>query len=265
MKVPILEFYKDEGNINKETFFKMAPQHQEVEKMLKKRKIDTALLIFTRDIFADVKRPELLEVISEWEAISCVYKIYLYNKKFVLALCPVGGPAAADGMMVGLSFYGIKNFFACGSAGQVDNSFDGTKFVLVDRAIRDEGTSYHYMKPSVYVETDKELRDFIASYLQKTGHEFELGTTWTTDAFYRETPTATAKRVKQGAVSVEMECASWAAVAKYRGLKFAQLLYFSDAVKQEGWSWNENRHELKTAVIRLMIDCVSEFVKQKKC
>ena len=57
---------------------------------------------------------------------------------------------------------GIKNFFACGSAGQIDQSIDSTAFVLVDRAIRCEGASYHYLEPSLYIETDKDLTNFIA-------------------------------------------------------------------------------------------------------
>lgn len=52
-------------------------------------------------------------------------------------------------------------------------------------------------------------------------------------------------RKSQGAVCVEMECASWSAIAKFRGYKFAQLLYFSDAVKQEGGSGIQPKMNLK--------------------
>jgi hypothetical protein len=58
-----------------------------------------------------------------------------------------------------------------------------------------------------------------------------------------------------------MECASWCATSKYRGYKFTQLLYFSDALKQEGWKWKLDRKELKKSIINLMIDCVGKYSK----
>ena len=136
------------------------------------------------------------------------------------------------------------------------------KFIIVDKAIRDEGYSYHYLPASTYVETDKKLSKALEKYLKKNKYQFIYSNTWTTDAFFRETASANELRKKQGAACVEMECAGWCAVAKYRGYKFAQLLYFSDAVKQEGWKWHENKHDLKALINRLMIDFVSEFSKK---
>ena len=105
----------------------------------------------------------------------------------------------------------------------------------------------------------KSLNEYLANFLTRNNYLYQSSNTWTTDSFYRETVTEIELRKSQGAVCVEMECASWAAVAKYRGYKFAQLLYFSDALKQEGWGWHPNKKELKHMVIKLMLECVANY------
>ncbi len=258
---PILDFYKEEGIINKETYLKGSKEFDDIS-MIKKYKINTALFIFYRenlDLILDLNK---MEELYEYKNASNRNKCFVYDKKFVIAFSPLGCPSAGA-MMEELGFMGITNFFACGSAGQIDQNVNSKEFVLVDRAIRREGLSYHYLKPSLYVETDKDLTKFVEKFLKENNYNFNINTTWTTDAFYRETLPEIEKRIKQGAVCVEMECAGWAAVAKYRGYKFAQLLYFSDAVKQEGWGWHPSREELNCSVIKLMIDCVSKFCDKK--
>ena len=166
--------------------------------------------------------------------------------------------------MENLGFFGISNFFVCGDAGQLDTDFDPSEFVLVKQAIRDEGTSYHYLPPAMYVETSKKLNSFIYSYLKRNGYKFQPATTWTTDAFYRETPKSIDRRIEQGAVCVEMECASLAAIAKYRGYELSQLLYFSDVVKKDSWStFHPLRDELRLMVQKIMLDLVEEFLTAK--
>ena len=259
MDAPILDYFNEEGLINKESYLRNSKEDFDRVMLLKEYQIDNALLIFHKNIDEIINNDKLEEFYNFTNA-SNVNKCYIYDKKFVVALSPLGG-SAAGGLMEELGFMGIKNFFACGSAGQIDQSIDSTAFVLVDRAIRCEGASYHYLEPSLYIETDKDLTNFVANYLKNNNYTFNNSTTWTTDAFYRETASEVELRKSQGAVCVEMECASWSAIAKFRGYKFAQLLYFSDAVKQEGWKWHPTKNELKIAVIKIMLACVEEFIK----
>lgn len=257
--IPITEFFEDEGCINKETYVK-AEGERAIERIqrLKDLNIDTALFIFMKEWpeFLDGNVEEFYTFINA----SNKNPVYIYKNKFLIAFSALGGPNAA-GIMEELGFLGIKNFFACGSAGQIDSSINGASFVLAERAIRDEGASYHYLTPSVYAYSDKELTDEIAKFLDENGFDYIRSTTWTTDAFFRETPKAIERRKSQGAVCVEMECASWCAVAKFRGYKFAQLLYFSDAVNQN-WDWKPDKKELKYAILNLMIDLVSKYVEK---
>ncbi len=258
-QAPILDFFEEEGIINREFYMKNNKGFENLH-LIDKYKIDTALFIFYKKDISEVVDVNKLEDFYNFTSGSNINKCYIYDKKFILAITPLGG-SAASGLMEELGFMGIKNFFACGSAGQIDQDFNSSEFVLVEKAIRCEGTSYRYMKPSMYAETDDELTNILAEYLKEKGYGFKKSITWTTDTFFRETQSELELRKSQGAVCVEMECASWAAVAKYRGYKFAQLLYFSDAVKQENWEWKTNKHELKIMIINLMINFLLEFVK----
>lgn len=262
MDSPITEFYEDEGLINGKTMLLADEERPKLLELLKKKKIDTCLFLFIRDDenYFDFTK---LSLIYEFKNASNKNKIYNYKNKFLIARTPLGGPAAV-GLMEDLGFLGIKNFIAFGSAGKIDNNFNATNYVLVDKAIRDEGTSYHYQKPSIYAETDKELTKYIQNYLEKNEFRYEIHTTWTTDAFFRETQKVIDKRIKQGAVCVEMECASWCACAKYRNYKFAQLLYFSDTIKQGEHTWHLDRNEIKAQMIKHIINCVNDYVKDKK-
>ena len=259
MDKPILDFFDEEGLINKESYVKNSKDFHKQE-LLNKYNIDTALFVFIKDDIGALIDTSKLEDFYLFTNGSNRNPCYIYDKKFILAITPLGGPAAG-GLMEELGFMGITNFFACGSAGQINHDLDPSYFVLVDKAIRCEGTSYSYLKPSLYAYTNKDLTSHIANYLDKNNYKYNVAATWTTDSFYRETQSELELRLSQGAASVEMECASWCAIAEYRGYKFAQLLYFSDALKQEGWKWKADKKILKKLIIDLMLDCVSEYNK----
>lgn len=71
--------------------------------------------------------------------------------------------------------------------------------------------------------------------MEDLGLPFAEGKTWTTDAFYRETRGKMARRKEQGCLCVEMECASLAAVAQFRGVKFAEFFYVTDNLDGPVW------------------------------
>ncbi|QMS84671.1 nucleoside phosphorylase [Candidatus Xianfuyuplasma coldseepsis] len=213
--------------------------------------------ITTSVIFFDHHpHPDLLEkstVLFNFIGASTVVPQYVYDNQIVLAFSPLGGPAAG-GLIEELIAFGIKRFIACGSSGLIGD-IDASNFLLVNQAIRDEGLSYHYLEPSLYVATDTNLTQHIEQELRKRQLQYIEGITWTTDAFYRETPSRMEIRQEQGAVAVEMECASMAAVCRYYQLPFAQVLYFSDIVKQQGWSgFRQDRQMIKDTINQIIID-----------
>ncbi|MBI9008974.1 MAG: nucleoside phosphorylase [Tenericutes bacterium] len=218
--------------------------------------ITTAVVLFDHSPSPIVleKSKELFEFV----AAASVVKQYIYDNKIVLAYSPLGGPAAG-GLIEELLAFGVKKIIACGSSGLIGD-FHAEKFMIVTKAIRDEGLSYFYLEPSLYVDTDKELNKKIEEELTKRHLDYEEGITWTTDAFYRETRSRINKRKEQGAIAVEMECASMAAVCRYRNIPFSQILYFSDIVKQEGWSdFLDTRKSVKAIITKVILDFACEL------
>lgn len=117
------------------------------------------------------------------------------------------------------------------SAGQIIPSEQAPYFILIERALRDEGTSYHYLAPSRYAHAAATLTQPVLAALLTAGQNVHLGATWTTDAPFRETESAIAAARKEGILAVEMEAAALYAFAKARKKK---VLCFAQVTNQMG-------------------------------
>jgi len=106
-------------------------------------------------------------------------------------------------------------------------------------AVRDEGTSYHYLPPGREVAPHPIALKAIETTLQKHCCPYLLGKTWTTDAIYRETRSKVQLRKSEGCVTVEMEAAAFFAVAQFRSVLFGQILYAGDDVSGIEWDPRE--------------------------
>jgi uridine phosphorylase len=112
---------------------------------------------------------------------------------------------------------GCQLLISVTSAGQIRSLGPTPYFVQIDRALRDEGTSYHYLPPSTFAEADPVLAERAASGTSSLRVTVHRGTAWTTDAPYRETEEAIAEARDQNALAVEMEAAALYAFARARG------------------------------------------------
>ena len=111
---------------------------------------------------------------------------------------------------------GCRFLISLSSAGQVVDLGPPPYFVVIERALRDEGASYHYLAPSRYVEADRALIDRMTPSLRATGAPLHFGASWTTDAPFRETEAKVAARRAEGLLTVEMEAAGLYAFARAR-------------------------------------------------
>jgi uridine phosphorylase len=147
-----------------------------------------------------------------------------------------GRPAGIVGCAVGASFAVLvaEQLFASGcqllvsitSAGRITEVDRPPYFVLIDRSLRDEGTSYHYLAPADFVGADQTLVDRAMVVLNSTGLKVLRGASWTTDAPFRETAGAVAAARDLGILAVEMEAAglyAFAAARKKPVLCFAHI------------------------------------------
>lgn len=154
----------------------------------------------------------------------------------IVGLCALGvGAPLAAGMLEELIALGFDRFMVCGGAGVLDSTIDRGRLIVPDRAVRQEGTSYHYAPMDAEARPSPEARTALEAALGRAGANYLVGATWTTDAFYRETHDLVRRRREEGCVAVEMEAAALFAVAEYRGVHLAQVLYGGDDVSQETW------------------------------
>ena len=107
--------------------------------------------------------------------------------------------------------------------------------IVATAAVRDEGTSYHYLPASREVAPTDDAVAAIVATLERHEIPFVTGKTWTTDALYRETRGKVARRAAEGCLTVEMEAAAFFAVARFRGVSFGQMLYAGDDLSGDAW------------------------------
>ena len=172
---------------------------------------------------------------------SPIYRLEMEGAPINVAHPGVGAPFAAA-VREELIAYGCNRFIACGGAGVLRRDLAVGQVVVPTAAVRDEGTSYHYMPPSREVAAQPEVLASIERTLQAEGVPYIVGKTWTTDAFYRETPARVARRRAEGCLTVEMETAAFLAVAAFRGIQFGQLLYGGDDVSGTEWDARHGQH-----------------------
>lgn len=144
--------------------------------------------------------------------------------------CAVG---AAFAVLVAEELFasGCKLLISMTSAGQIVAVQTPPYFIIVDRALRDEGTSYHYLPPAEYSLADERLVRLAEDSLAAAGMTAQVGAAWTTDAPFRETAEAIKAAQEAGILAVEMEAAALYAFAAARK---ESVLCFAHVTNQMG-------------------------------
>lgn len=173
----------------------------------------------------------------------------------------VGAPLAA-GFLEEVIALGVSSFIACGGAGVLNRDIVAGQPVVLTAAVRDEGTSYHYLPPAREVEPSPRAVTALEQTLQARGVAYLAGKAWTTDAIYRETAARRAARMAEGCVVVEMEAAAFFAVGQFRGVEVGQLVYGGDLVVPEGWdgrTWHK-RKDSRALMFWLAVEACARLV-----
>ncbi len=184
-----------------------------------------------------------------------VYKVSFKGQDVGLHHPGIGAPFAATSLenMIALGF---SSFIACGACGVLDGSIPPGNLILPAQALRDEGTSHHYLAPSQTVSMNPQALEALRATLNEQGVSYLETTSWTTDALYRETQTKVALRKEQGCGVVEMEASALFAVAAFRKVPLGLLLYGGDDVSGEAWDQRQwrDRAQPRETVFRLALD-----------
>jgi uridine phosphorylase len=147
--------------------------------------------------------------------------------------CAVGAPFA---VLVAEELFasGCRLLVSVTSAGQITPAGPPPYFVIIDRALRDEGTSYHYAEASEYAEADPQLVVMASEAVRKNGHHAVVGSSWTTDAPFRETSEAIQSARSKGVLAVEMEAAALYTFARAAGVQVLCLAHVTNTMGQSG-------------------------------
>lgn len=163
-----------------------------------------------------------------------VYKIRYKDTDIAFYMSRVGAPACVVGFEEVVAM-GAKKFVLFGSCGVLDNEKVKDKIIIPTSAVRDEGTSYHYIAPSAEIAADGQFVQILENVLNCCGYPYVKGKTWTSDAIYRETIPIINERKQEGCIAADMECAAMLAVSQYRKIPFIQFLYGADDLSSDKW------------------------------
>ncbi len=197
-------------------------------------------------------------------------KLYLLkesqNQIGILGNTGIGSPAIVTAIEESIAL-GTKAYIAIGTAGTLQHAIKPGDLVLCTRAIRDEGTSFHYLKSSKYAYPSQTLTTKIESYLRKKNLYYKKGTSWTIDAPYRETVAEVKQYQKQGVLTVEMEASALFAVAQYHHIEMAAMFVVSDSLADLVWKPDFHRIDTKSGmhqIYTLALDILKKDLRRRK-
>ena len=248
-EIPILEFDTEQSAV-------IMPENCYDYHFLQK-----AVMLFMEPEIEDFVAENECEVVGKFETVTkefVVYKTKINNVDIAFVQAPLGGAGAVQ-IMEQLIAGGAQEIIAAGCCGALVEDTEGS-FFIPTAALRQEGTSYHYLPPSREVELDRKPIKAICKVLENAGLNYTLCKTWTTDGFYRETKEMVQYRKAEEYSVVEMECASLAACAKMRGIQFGQLLFTADSLA------NVDAHDIRNwgndffaAAMKIAMEAITEL------
>jgi len=229
--IPILEFDTDPNAV-------IMPEHEQLGMHLPEKCV-YAFLGSAIDKYAQSHEANIVSWFVSETRNYPVYVLEFKGEEICMVQAPVGASASAQ-ILDWLISYGVKEVISAGCCGALTELEENT-FLIPKKALRDEGTSYHYLPPARFIDIDWTARTAIEKTLQEYGHSYREVITWTTDGFYRETKAMVAYRRKEGCEAVEMECSALASCASMRGIIWGELLFTADSLAdvenydERGW------------------------------
>jgi uridine phosphorylase len=180
-----------------------------------------------------------------------LYRFTLNGHEVGIVGCAVG---ASFAVLVAEQLFaaGCQFLVSVTSSGQVVPKDNPPYFVLIEQALRDEGTSHHYSPTDKYARLPADLRDRVATACQSTSRPVYTGATWTTDAPFRETETAIERARDDGIMAVEMEAAGLYTFASERDYPVVCFAYVTNEMGQGDSEFEKGDANGSTAALEVI-------------
>lgn len=154
---------------------------------------------------------------------------------------------------------GCKLLLSMTSAGQLVQSITPPYFILVEKAIRDEGTSYHYLPPREYSYIKSELKEKLKGAFDKLDLKIFTGTTWTTDAPYRETEEAINHYKAKGIHAVEMEASALYAFSEAKDKHVICFAHVTNQMASIAGDFEKGEYNGSLDALRVLLTAIDQF------
>lgn len=179
---------------------------------------------------------QVLEQMAHQPCDGCFSNLFFFkdNPSVAIGNFGVGAPAIIAKMEELIS-WGVKQFISIGLAGSLNKKLKIGDLILCDKAIRDEGTSHHYLPPSRYIHAPRRMTNRLQELFKQNQIPYLIGSTWTTDSLYRQTAQEVAHYQQEGVLSVDMEVSALFAVAHFHQVDLGAMLTISDIHTESSW------------------------------
>lgn len=192
---------------------------------------------FARETFARMVKAfdgQLIAQTSMSNIAILIYQIEVAGKRLALFNAPVGA-AACVAILEDLRAFGMEQLVLFGTCGVLEEDIKETAIVIPTSAIRDEGTSYHYVPASREIAISSISQQTLTGFFEQESISYVTGKVWTTDGVYRETVAKMKARRAEGAICVDMECSAVTAWASFRDVRVYQFFYAADRLSEHEW------------------------------
>ena len=187
------------------------------------------------------------------------YLVPFEDSRILVIKVPGFGAPTAVMTLEELIAFGIKKFVSIGAAGGLQPNMNIGDIVICDRAVRDEGTSFHYLPDDKFAYSSPEIIENLANTFKRKGIEHSIGSSWTTDAPYRETFEKVRRYRSEGVATVEMEASALFAVGTYREVNVSSVFTISDILSAEDWDQGYHSAE-KLESLKQIFEIVLESI-----
>ena len=246
---------RDNKNPSSPSVFQPAALLREARRQKRLATVDVPALCILDpdgDIVRRLRQTGLAQPFPNWPCYHTALDTFtLAGQTVGIVGCAVGAPFA---VLIAEELFasGCQLLVSITSAGQVTPAGPTPYFVIIDRALRDEGTSYHYAAPSEYGHADPGLVAMAVEAFKSKGLPVTVGASWTTDAPFRETAEAIAAARSKGVLAVEMEAAALYAFAQAANRQVLCLAHVTNTMGQAGQDFEKGEADGTADAMRIL-------------